>query len=215
MFATRVRVRPCSERCSLDSVGRLTTTVSCSTATRISGWTVRVSSPFWPLTTRVWSRTFTVTPLGILTGSLPIRLISPHETQDLAAEARLGCLLTGHDAVRGGQDTHPQPAQDSRDFGLAGVDPQAGLADPAHAGQGLPPGVLGFEDDLQLWRPLRGGRHVVADVALLFQDAGNLHRQLGRRQRDARVGGGVGVADAGQHVGDSIRAHPSLTTKLS
>src|SRR3982074_351354 len=130
MFQTSVRVRPCRERCSFDSLGRSTTTVPSLTETRICEFSTRVSSDFPLLTDTVWSATVTVTPLGILTGSLPILLIgSPNVTHDLAAEACLGCLLTGHDAMRGRQDHDPESSEHPRDLGLAGVHPQPGLAD--------------------------------------------------------------------------------------
>src|SRR3981081_2972820 len=101
MFQTSVRVRPCNERCSFDSLGRSTRTVPSLTETRICGFSTRVSSDLPLLTDTVWSATVTVTPLGILTGSLPILLMgSPNVTHDLATEAALGCLLAGHDALR-------------------------------------------------------------------------------------------------------------------
>src|SRR5438128_791263 len=100
MFHTSVRVRPCSERCSFDSLGRSTTTLPSLTETRISEFSTRVSSDLPLLIATVWSETVTVSPLGILTGSLPILLLgSPNVTHDLATEARLGCFLTGHDAM--------------------------------------------------------------------------------------------------------------------
>src|SRR4029077_21069010 len=104
-------------------------------------------SPDLPLLTEtVWSAPVTVTPLGILTGSLPILLMgSPNVTHDLATEARLGCLLTRHHAVRGRQDHDPEPAQHAGDLGLAGVDPQPGLADPTQPSQRLAARRLGLE----------------------------------------------------------------------
>src|SRR5438445_6061409 len=100
MFQTSVRVRPCNERCSFDSLGRSTMTLPSLTETRIAEFSTRVSSDLPLLTETVWSETVTVTPVGILTGSLPILLMgSPNVTHDLATEARLGCFLTGHDAM--------------------------------------------------------------------------------------------------------------------
>src|SRR6266852_1350485 len=132
MFQTSVRVRPCSERCSFDSLGRSTTTVPSLTETRIDGFSTRVSSDLPLFTDTVWSATVTVTPLGILTGSLPILLMgSPNVTHDLATEARLGCFLTGHDAMRGREDHDPQPAEHARDLD---ADPRRGDRHPRMAG---------------------------------------------------------------------------------
>src|SRR5712691_3903287 len=120
MFQTSVRVSPCRDRCSFDSLGRSTRTVPSLIETCISGLSWRVSSVLPLFTDTVWSWTVTVTPLGILTGSLPILLMgSPNVAHDLAAEAGLGCFLTGHDAMRGREDHDPQPAEHARDLGLA------------------------------------------------------------------------------------------------
>src|SRR5207237_8800739 len=101
MFHTSVRVRPCNERCSFDSVGRSTRTLPSLTVTRIAEFSTRVSSDLPLLTETVWSETVTVTPVGILTGSLPILLMgSPNVTQDLATEASLGCFLNVLVAMR-------------------------------------------------------------------------------------------------------------------
>src|SRR6202011_5039383 len=176
MFQTSVRVRPCSERCSFDSLGRSTTTVPSLTVTFICGFSTRLSSDLPLFTSKVCSVSVTVTPLGILTGSLPILLMgSPNVTHDLATEARLGCLLTGHHAVRGRQDHDAQTAEHARDLGLAGVNPQPGLADAAQPGEGLATRGLRLEGDVELLTLLDGGDVVGGDIPLLFQDARDLH----------------------------------------
>src|ERR1700682_5121021 len=183
-------------------------TVPSLTETRMAGFITRVSSDLPLLTETVWSATVTVTPLGILTGSLPILLMgSPNVTHDLATEPRLGCLLTGHHAVRGRQDHDAETAEHARDLGLAGVDPQSGLADPAQPGEGLAPRTLRLGGDGGLLTRLDSGDVIGGDVAFLFQDARDLHPDAGRRDRHPCVAGGVGVADPGQHVGDAIGAH--------
>src|SRR5712691_4538241 len=189
MFQTSVRVRPCSERCSFDSLGRSTTTVPSLTETRIDGFSTRVSSDLPLLTDTVWSATVTVTPLGILTGSLPILLMgSPNVTHDLATEARLGCFLTGHDAMRGREDHDPQPAER------------------------LAPRRLGLERDVELLTLLNRRDVVGGDIPLFLEDARDLDANPRRGDRHPRVAGGVRVADPGQHVGDAIGAHDSLLT---
>src|SRR4029077_18546518 len=208
MFHTSVRVRPCSERCSFDSLGRSTTTAPSFTETRIDALSTRVSSDLPLLTDTVWSATVTVTPLGILTGSLPILLMgSPNVTHDLATEARLGCFLAGHDAVRGRQDHDPQPTEHARDLGLAGIDAQPGLADPAQSGQRLAARRLGLEGDVELLTLLRRGDVVGGDVTLFLEHARDLHPDTGCRNRHPGVAGSIRVANPGQHVGDAIGAH--------
>src|SRR4030081_3558907 len=184
MFQTSVRVRPCSERCSFDSLGRSTTTEPSLTETRICGFSTRVSSDLPLLTETVWSATVTVTPLGVLTGSLPILLMgSPNVTHDLATEACLGCLLTGHDAMRRRENDDAQAAQDARDLGLAGVDPKSGLADPAQTGEGFTPRALRLEGNVQLLTLLRGGDIEGGDVPLFLEDTRDLHPNAGRGNR--------------------------------
>src|SRR5207237_9459542 len=75
MFQTRVRVKPCSDRCSFDSLGRSPTTAPSLPETRICGFRLRLSSDLPLVTTTVWSETVTVTPLGLLPGRLPILLM--------------------------------------------------------------------------------------------------------------------------------------------
>src|SRR5260370_14601021 len=196
MFETRGRVRRWRERCSFDSLGRSTTTLPSWTETRICGLSTRVSSDLPLLTETVWSKTVTVTPLGILTGSLPILLMgSPNVTHDLAAQARLGCFLTGHDAMRRRENDDTQAAQDTRDLGLAGVHAQPGLADPAQPGEGLAPRRLRLEGDVELLTLFRRGDVVGGDIAFLLEDARDLHPDARRRDRHPRVAGGVRVAD--------------------
>src|ERR1700730_7701898 len=188
-------------------------TVPSLTETRIAGFITRVSSDLPLLTETVWSATVTVTPLGILTGSLPILLMgSPNVTHDLATEARLGCLLTGHDAVRRREDDDAEAAQDAGDLGFAGVHSQPGLADGSQPGERLAPGRLRLEGDVELL-PLLGRGHVeIRDITLFFEDARNLHANARRRDRHPRMAGGVRVAYPGQHIGDAIGAHDALLT---
>src|SRR4029450_550470 len=80
----------------------------------------RLSSPRGPFTTTTASSpTVTSTPLGILMGCLPIRLMasdlrSPDERQDLAADPLAGRVAVRHHALRGRDDRDPEPAQDPR-----------------------------------------------------------------------------------------------------
>jgi hypothetical protein len=50
------------------------------------------------------------------------------------------------------------------------------------------------------------------DVALVLQDLGDRHLQLGRRHHDAGLLDHLRVADAGQHIGDRItHAHSDIS----
>src|SRR5256714_2521694 len=213
MFHTSVRVRPGNERCSFDPLGRSTRTLPSLTETRIAEFSTRVSSDLPLLPETVWSETVPVTPVGILTGSLPILLMgSPNVTHDLATEARLGCFLTGHDAMRRRENDDSEAAQDTRDLGLAGVHAQPGLADAAQPGEGLAPRALRLEGDVELLTLLDGRNVVRRDIAFFFEDARNLDADPRCGDRHPPVSGGVRVADPGQHVGDAIGAHDSLLT---
>src|SRR5947207_9921042 len=72
MFAISVRVRPCSDLCSFSSDGRDTMTSPFSILMARSGWNVFFNSPLGPFTVTVVPSAVTFTPLGTLTGILPI-----------------------------------------------------------------------------------------------------------------------------------------------
>src|SRR5206468_8349161 len=115
MFAISVRVRPCSARSSPRSLGRVTTIVPSSCWIDMRWGTTWRSSPFGPCTVTRPGSTVTVTPAGTSIGLFPIRLIaSPHETDDLAADAfALGGAARDH-AAGGGQDGGAHAAEHAR-----------------------------------------------------------------------------------------------------
>src|ERR1700720_4781487 len=117
MFATSVRVSPCSARCSPRSVGRLTTSYSPSWMTSMSRWMRSESSPLGPLTRTDSGSIEMVTPAGTGIGCLPILDIAqlPDLRQDLAADSGSARVVTGHDAVRGGDDRCAHPPKHLRD----------------------------------------------------------------------------------------------------
>src|SRR6185437_5650070 len=135
MFATRVRVRPWSARCSPRSVGRVTTSSSPCCSTLISRLMRSVSSPFGPLTVTRSGSIAIVTPEGMGMGRLPIRDIAaenglPDLRHDLAADATLARLVAGHNSARGRDDGCAHPALNARNVGV--VDIRA-LARPRNA----------------------------------------------------------------------------------
>src|SRR5205814_1597996 len=73
------------------------------------------------------------TPLGTVTGSLPILLMLylPNVRQNLAAEALALRFAAGHEARGGRDDGDAKPAEHARHLGLPGVDAEARLRDAA------------------------------------------------------------------------------------
>src|SRR5580765_7469898 len=182
MLAMRVRVRPCSERLLRSSSGRLTSSApSSARSTVIGAATVCESVPLGPFTVTVLDSTVTSTPDGTTTGSLPIRdiaclllvLVSPDVGEDFPTHALLVGLTVGEQPLAGRDDRDAQAAEHLGQPGVLGVDPQPGLADPAHTGdRALPVAAVLERDgqrllDLALLRVLHGER---GDVALLLED---------------------------------------------
>src|SRR5262245_22583978 len=207
MLATRVRVNPCSARSSPRSVGRLTviTPPSCSIFIRCG--TTERSSPFGPETVTRPGSTETSTPAGTLMGCLPIRDMSlPDEADHFSADAfALGGAARDHAAGRG-PDCSSGAAEDTRQAVLARVDAPTGLRHALEAGQhALAAAAVLQLDDQHLVRQRAGLDDVEAtDVPLLLEDAGDLLLQLRGGHLDAVLQRLVGVADAGEHVGDWI-----------
>src|SRR3989337_1983415 len=138
MLLTSVRVSPCSCLCIFCSLGRAMTTVPSSRLTSMSGWSVRKSVPFGPLTVTVEPSMVTSTPLGTGMGRRPIRDIAglPDVRQDFAAELGLASLRAGHDPLAGADDDDAEAPEDARDVGLAGIHAQPGLADALQPARG-------------------------------------------------------------------------------
>src|SRR5580700_4211610 len=151
MLATRVRVSPCIDRWMRAFEGRSTVINPGSTLMSIEGTKVRCSVPRDPVTLRRLpvSRA-TSTPAGTGIGSLPMRDIrnaSPHEGDDFAAQPGALRCTSGHESARGGDDRHPQPAENTRDLRFARVDAQPGPADPAQTGERAPARAPRLERD--------------------------------------------------------------------
>src|SRR6266850_1166777 len=137
MLLTRVRVRPWSCLWVFCSVGRVTTRLSSSRLTLMSGCSSRVRVPLGPLTVSRRPSIVTSTVEGTAMGRRPMRDMSfrlPDEREDFAAELGLAGLRAGHDPLARADDDDSQPAEDARDVGLAGVHPQPGLADSLQPG---------------------------------------------------------------------------------
>src|SRR5438552_8096049 len=98
-------------------------------------------------------------------------ILSPHITNEFAAEIFFAGLRAGHDALRGGEHGNTKTASDPRDLCCADVSAQAGRADPLEA----------FDDTLLaliLQFHFDGPRELaldceIADVTLSLQNSGN------------------------------------------
>src|SRR3954452_16054647 len=105
-----------------------------------------VNSPRGPLTFTMLLSTVTVTPLGIVTGILPIRDMAsllPDDGDELAAGARLSRLAVGHQALVGAHDREAKAVANARDLADGDVFPKAGGRHALElADNGLAAGVL-------------------------------------------------------------------------
>src|SRR6266550_7504924 len=121
MLLTSVRVRPWSCLWVFCSVGRVTTRLSSSRRTVISGCTTRLRVPLGPLTVSWRPSIVTSTVDGTAMGRRPIRDIVlglPDVREDFAAQLRLTRLLAGHDPLAGADDDDAEAAEHPRDVRL-------------------------------------------------------------------------------------------------
>src|SRR3954449_3014192 len=217
MLATSVRVRPCSERCGPRSVGRVTVTTPSSRLTVISRGIACSSDPLGPFTPTRPGPMSISTPAGRGMGALPIRLIAglPDEAEHFAANAAL-CGLTACDhADGGGHDRGTEAAEHFRQAIGLGVDAATGLRDALDALDDASTVVSVLQRDREHVERLLAARNGEGlDVALVQEQAGDLDLELGAGHGHRLVPRQVGVADAGQHVGDWIGQHRGLPARL-
>src|SRR6266480_734326 len=221
MFAISERVRPCSARSSPRSVVRLTTTELSCISPFIPAGTCWFSSPSGPFTITRPGEIDTDTPGGSSIGCRPIRLTgSPDEADDLAADAALGGGARRDQAVGRGQDCRAHPTEDAREAVLAGIDAAAGLGDALEIGDHTLAVAAELEVDHErvvsavlllvlLARVVILGADdpVVADVALLLEEAGDVRLQARARDLHALVERAVRVLDPREHVCDWVCLH--------
>src|SRR5246127_874711 len=176
MFATRVRGSPCSARSSPRSVGRVTTTSPSRCSIVIRAGTCCCSVPSGPATATRAGSIVTVTPSGIEMGALPILLIRlPDEGHHFAADAALLRGAARDEAGRRREDRDAHPAEHARKAVLPGVDPAAPLRHPLQAGDDPLAVAAELEVDDQGIEALALLHVVVADVALLLEELGDVH----------------------------------------
>src|SRR6476469_572666 len=207
------RVSPCRARLSRSSLGRLTSRAPSPFSTVMGAATVWLRVPLGPLTVTVWAFTCTSTPDGTGTGSLPMRDIaippgswSPDVGEDFPTHALAVGLTVGEQPLAGRDDRDAEAAEHLGQAGVLGVHTQAGLADPAYAGDGALAVAAVLELDVQRLADhslevadLEGG-----DVPLLLEDLGDALLQLAVGHRHRVVVRLVGVAQTGQHVCDRV-----------
>src|SRR4051794_705400 len=141
-------------------------------------------------------------------GALPILLMrSPDEANDLAADPALLRGSAGYETRRCGQDCDAHAAQHARETILPRVDPAARLRHALQARDDPLAVSAELEIDDQGIEGFALLDVIVTDVALLLQEAGELHLHLRARHHCLVVERLVGVPDAGEHVCDRIGQH--------
>src|SRR3954468_11085381 len=190
MLAMSVLVRPCNARETRSSSGRVTSSVPSSCATSMGAATEWLSRPLGPLTVTCGPSIETSTPAGTVMGSLPMRDMllllsldpgSPDEGEDFPADALLVGLPVGEQAGRRRQDRDAEAAQHAGQVRRLGVDPQAGLADAADAGDRALPVRAVLEGHREGLAHLGVGHGPRRDVALLLEDLGDVGLELAVR----------------------------------
>src|SRR5713101_6381290 len=208
MLAMSERIRPCRARTVRWSELRPTVSTSRSTVTDRLPGTVWLSLPLGPSALTVWPSTATLTPCGTVMGFLPIRDMAcaplPHVREDFPAQLLLFHVAVRHHPAGGGQDHHAHAAEDGGDLVLGHVHPPPGLRHPHEARDDplAPRAVLEVHAEHSLLLVL--DEAVVLDEALVFQDLGQPHLELGGRDVHLLVLGAARVADAREEVGDGI-----------
>src|SRR4051795_11443490 len=222
------RVSPCRARLSRSSLGRFTSRVPSPFSTVMGDATLWDRVPLGPLTVTMFAWTCTSTPDGTGTGSLPMRDIastsassscsgSPDVGEDFPTYTLAVGLTVGEQALAGRDDRDAEAAEHLRQGGVLGVHAQAGLADPAYAGNGALTAAAVLELDLQRLADhalevldLEGG-----DVPLLLEDLGDALLELAVGHRHRVVVRLVGVAQTRQHVCDRVSHRHGLLGPFS
>src|SRR6185503_9326771 len=128
----------------------------------------------------------------------------PDVAEDLAAHALAGRAAPRHEAARGGQDVDAQAAVHAGDLVLAAVDPAARTAHALHVGDDALHAGAVLQEDAQHVLLVVLVDLEVRDVALVLEDAGDLHLELRGGDVDLGQLRAHPVADARDHVGDGI-----------
>src|SRR5215468_557382 len=178
-----------------------------SSFTMMSSGTTYCRAPFGPFIFTVWPSMLAVTPDGTGTAFLPIRDMTvplEHRTEDLAAHIGVAGGMVRHHALGGRDDCDAEAVVDARQFPHRRIDAAPGLGDPLDDANDRR-AVEILELDLELSAAVAVlHRGIIADVAFALEHVEHALAQLRTRRRHLRLGPGLGVADAGDHVADWI-----------
>src|SRR5438034_2218135 len=210
MFATSDRVRPWMARAVRLSSPRLMRTSLFSMLAVMPGGIGCMSFPLGPSARTTPSSIRTFTPSGMVMGFLPIRDMTgslPHVGENFSAHLLLARVTVADDAARGRHDGDAHPGQDRGHLVVGHVDAPAGLGHAHEAPDQLLVGRSVLEVHAQ--RPLlRIVEHaVVLDEALVLQDLGDPHLQLGAGDVHLFVFSATAVPDPGEEISDGIALH--------
>src|ERR1039458_10374599 len=128
----------------------------------------------------------------------------PNLAKQFAAQALPARLASRHHALWRGQDVDSHPAEHARNLGAAHIDAAARTRHPRQVRNHRLVVVAVLQIHAQDLVALFFRRLEVRDIALFFQDAGNLRLQLGGWNIHFLVPRADRVADARQHVCDRI-----------
>src|SRR3954463_6124553 len=127
-----------------------------------------VRVPFGPFTDSKGPSTEALTPLGRATGTFPMRLISEHLRQHLAADILLARFRVGENAPGRRDDGNAEAVADPGQLLRARIDPAAGLRDSRDVLDGRTAFEIFQLDAQALGRPQRFF-HVAADIAFALE----------------------------------------------
>src|SRR5207248_11156892 len=204
LLATSARIRPWKARDFPSSSVRVNCTTLFSMVTPMPETTAVVRVPFGPFTVTTLPSCLTSTPFGTGISFLPIRdmgFSSPDLAKHFAADAALDGFLSGQHALGGRDDGQPEAAEHARDLLLVAVDAAARARDALDAVDDRLAAGRVFQIDPQRSLGLvLLLKVVIADEALILEDAGDLHFQLRRGKLDAFVMRLDSVANPREHV---------------
>src|SRR5207253_5309405 len=135
----------------------------------------------------------------------------PNVAEDFAADARAHRGAPGHDAARRRQNARAQPAEHRRHVAAAKVHAAAGAADALDAGDDFFTARPVFQVDanelprhLHLLGDLLVDHLEALNVALVFENPGNLDLQSRGRHIHPRMLRNDGIPEAREHIGNGV-----------
>src|SRR5438445_462840 len=199
------RLKPCSALASDWFPRLLTARLVPSVFAAVRRGKSKSSLPLGPSTKTFWPLTSTFTFSGMVIGCFPMRDINqqlPNIAEKLSTDVTFSGLNTGHEALGSRKDGRAQSAAHAGNLGRAHVAAQSGRTDPTkplnHAFAAF---ILELELDL-FHRSAFDGH--IGDVSLFLKNVSDALLEFGVRNFYRGQQRAMGVADAGQHVGNRI-----------